>query len=203
MLLASAPSPAYLRRIISLRTIAGEAVRKTSESKPRIDHTRPSPTRCFRSSSQKKRGLSPPVRDGGSSPSLDVEFLKKKIRTLTDRLVNAQQLLVKRDDQISTLKKVHDKRWLRLKHLQKQYRLLKDELQSYTDDEIVQKNSSNDHFYRMAIRKPKAGCSVCNDQRWRKQTGTKRKMLKHEDDDGVWNEITKLRRENAKLINEK
>ena len=37
----------------------------------------------------------------------------------------------------------------------------------------------------------------------RKQTGINRKILKHEDDDNVWNEVTKLRRENGRLINEK
>ncbi len=126
--------------------------------------------------------------------------MKKKIHTLTDRLTNVQQLLVKRDDQIATLKKVHDKRWLRLKHLQKQYRLVKDELESYTDDELFPKN---DFFYRKSIRKNKTGCSVCNNQRRRKQIGSNKKILKHEDDDNVWNEVTKLRRENARLINEK
>jgi uncharacterized protein YaaW (UPF0174 family) len=118
-------------------------------------------------------------------------------------LTNVQKLLAKRDDQIITLKKVHDKRWLRLKHLQKQYRLIKDELQSYTDDESFQKNSQNEFFYRKIIRKTKTGCSVCNDQRRRKQIGSNRKLLKHEDDDNVWNEVTKLRRENARLMNEK
>jgi len=156
-------------------------------------------SRSSRSSSRKKRRTSPPVRDQSTSPSLDVEYLKKKIHTLTDRLTNVQQLLVKRDDQIATLKKVHDKRWLRLKHLQKQYRSVKDELQSYTDDESIPKNAKNDFFYR----KTKSGCSVCNDQRRRKQIGTTRKMFRHEDDDNVWNEITKLRRDNGRLINEK
>ncbi len=107
---------------------------------------------------------------------------------------------MKRDDQIGTLKKVHDKRWLRLKHLQKQYRLVKDELQSYTDDEFSPKNEV---FYGKAIRRNRTGCSVCNDQRRRKQMGLNRKILKHEDDDNVWNEVTKLRRENARLMNEK
>ena len=159
------------------------------------------PTRISRCSSPKKRQSSPPVRDRSFSPTLDVEYLKKKLKTLTDRLAHAQQLLVKRDDQIATLKRVHDKRWLRLKHLQKQYRLVKDELQSYTDDELNQ--TKNDAFYRKILRKNKVGCSVCNDQRRRKQqTGTNRKLLRHEDDDGVWNEVTKLRRENGKLINE-
>jgi hypothetical protein len=101
------------------------------------------------------------------------------------------------------LKKVHDKRWLRLKHLQKQYRLVKDELQSYTDEESLMKNSKNEFFYRNAVRNNKLGCSVCNDQRRRKQMGIGRKILKHEDDDNVWNEVTKLRRENARLTNEK
>ncbi len=98
---------------------------------------------------------------------------------------------------------MHDKRWLRLKHLQKQYRSVKDELQSYTDDEAYQTTAKNDLFYRKAIRKNKIGCSVCNDQRRRRQTGTNRRILRHEDDDNVWNEVTKLRRENARLINEK
>ncbi|UJR20851.1 hypothetical protein I4U23_023961 [Adineta vaga] len=156
-----------------------------------------------RSSSQKKRRSSPPVRDQSPTSSpLDIEYLKKKIHTLTDRLTNVQQLLVKRDDQIATLKKVHDKRWLRLKHLQKQYRSVKEELQSYTDDETLQKNSNNDYFYGRAIRKNKVGCSICNDQRRRRQTGSNRKLLKQEDDDSVWNEVTKLRRENARLVNE-
>ncbi|CAF4549852.1 unnamed protein product, partial [Rotaria sp. Silwood2] len=149
---------------------------------------------------QNKRAFSPPIHD--STSPLDIEFLKTKFHTLTDRLNNAQQLLVKRDNQIVTLKKVHDKRWLRLKHLQKQYRLLKDELQSYTDDEILQTNSKNDFFYRKAIHKTKNSCSVCNDHRWRKPTGNNRKLLKQEDDDHVWNEVTKLRRENSKLTNE-
>ncbi len=86
-----------------------------------------------------------------------------------------------------------------MKHLQKQYRLVKDELQSYTDDETISKNVKNDFIYR----KTKSGCSVCNDQRRRKQIGTTRKMFRHEDDDNVWNEVTKLRRDNARLINEK
>jgi hypothetical protein len=132
-----------------------------------------------------------------------VEFLKKKFHTLTDRLNNVQQLLGKRDDQIVTLKKVHDKRWLRLKHLQKQYRSVKDELQSYTDDEILQKNSKNDFSYRKAVHKTKIGCSICTDQRWKKQTGSNKKLLKQEDDDHVWNEVTKLRRDNTRLNNEK
>ncbi len=106
---------------------------------------------------------------------------------------------MKRDDQISTLKKVHDKRWLRLKHLQKQYRSVKDELQSYTDDETLPRNAKNDFLYRKA----RTGCSVCNDQRRRKQIGPTRRMLRHEDDDNVWNEVTKLRRDNARVINEK
>ncbi|CAF1098835.1 unnamed protein product [Rotaria sordida] len=155
-----------------------------------------SPTKSF----QNKRTISPSIHD--SSSPLDIEFLKTKFHTLTDRLNNVQQLLVKRDNQIITLKKVHDKRWLRLKYLQKQYRLLKNELQSYTDDEILQTNSKNDFFYRKAIHKTKNGCSVCNDHRWKKQTGNNRKLLKQEDDDNVWNEVTKLRRENAKLTNE-
>ncbi|CAF1204714.1 unnamed protein product [Adineta steineri] len=156
-----------------------------------------------RSSSQKKRRTSPPIRDESPTSSpLDIEYLKKKIHTLTDRLANVQQLLVKRDDQIVTLKKVHDKRWLRLKHLQKQYRSIKDELQSYTDDEILQKTTPNNYFYGRVIRKNKVGCSVCDDQQRRKPAGSKRKVLKHEDDDNVWNEVTKLRRENAKVVNE-
>ncbi len=159
--------------------------------------------RSTRSASRKKRRTSPPVRDVSPSSPLDVEYLKKKINTLTDRLTNVQQLLLKRDDQIATLKKVHDKRWLRLKHLQKQYRSIKDELQSYTDDESLQKNSNYDYSYRRAIRKNRTGCSICNNQRRRKQTGLNRKILKHEDDDNVWNEVTKLRRENARLNNEK
>jgi hypothetical protein len=65
------------------------------------------------------------------------------------------------------------------------------------------KNSNNEFFYRKAIRKTKIGCSVCNDQRKRKQMGGNRKVLKHEDDDNVWNEVTKLRRENARVTNEK
>lgn len=134
---------------------------------------------------------------------MDVEYLKKKIHTLNDRLANVQQLLVKRDDQIVTLKKVHDKRWLRLKHLQKQYRSVKDELQSYTDDEALQKNCNNDYSYGRVIRKNKVGCSVCNEQKRRRQLGPNRKVLKQEDDDSVWNEVTKLRRENARLVNEK
>ncbi len=147
------------------------------------------------------RSISPSVRN--SSSPLDVEFLKKKFNSLTDRLTNVQQLLVKRDDQIITLKKVHDKRWLRLKHLQKQYNSLKDELQSYTDDEILQKNCKNDFFYRKSIRKIRNGCSICNDQRSKKQPGINKKLLKQEDDDHIWNEVTKLKRENSKLTNEK
>ena len=122
---------------------------------------------------------------------------------MTNRLQTAEQLIVKRDDQIGTLKRVHDKRWLRLKHLQKQYRLLKEELQSYTEDEAVQKYGSTNSSVRRAVRKNKTGCSVCQEQRWKKQTGTKRKLFKQEDDDSIWNEVTKLRRENARLINEK
>ncbi|CAF4848757.1 unnamed protein product [Rotaria sp. Silwood1] len=158
--------------------------------------------KLHRSSSPKKRCTSPPVRDNTSSPPLDVEYLKTKIRTLTDRLANVQQLLVKRDEQIATLKKVHDKRWLRLKHLQKQYRSIKDELQSYTDDELLQKQTNNDYFYGKAIRKTRSGCSVCYNQRRKKQIGTNRKIFKQEDDDNVWNEVTKLRRENTRLTNE-
>ncbi|CAF3889531.1 unnamed protein product [Rotaria sp. Silwood2] len=158
--------------------------------------------KSHRSSSPKKRCTSPPVRDDTLSPPLDVEYLKTKIRTLTDRLANVQQLLVKRDEQIVTLKKVHDKRWLRLKHLQKQYRSVKDELQSYTDDELLQKQTKNDYYYGKAIRKTRSGCSVCHNQRQRKQTGTNRKIFKQEDDDNIWNEVTKLRRENARLTNE-
>ncbi len=67
----------------------------------------------------------------------------------------------------------------------------------------MNKNSPNDFFYRKAIRKTRNGCSVCNDHRWRKQTGMNRKILKQEDDDHVWNEVTKLRRENGRLTNEK
>ena len=98
-----------------------------------------------------------------------MEFLKKKFNSLTDRLTNVQQLLVKRDDQIVTLKKVHDKRWLRLKHLQKQYRSVKDELQCYTDDEsldkiILEMIISIEKLYE----KTKNSCSVCNDHRWKK-----------------------------------
>ncbi|CAF2263431.1 unnamed protein product [Rotaria magnacalcarata] len=155
-----------------------------------------------RSSSSKTRCTSPPVRDYSSSSALDTEYLKTKIRTLTDRLANVQQLLVQRDEQINTLKKVHDKRWLRLKHLQKQYRSLKDELQSYIDDESCQKKNNNDYFYGKVIRKNKTGCTVCDNQRRRKQIGTSKKIFKNEDDDGVWNEVTKLRRDNARLINE-
>ena len=98
---------------------------------------------------------------------------------------------------------MHDKRWLRLKHLQKQYRSVKDELQSYTDDESNGKYSKNDLSYRKVIRRPKSGCSVCADQRRRNPRKSTRKFLRHEDDDNVWNEVTKLRRENARLINEK
>jgi len=76
-------------------------------------------------------------------------------------------------------------------------------LQSYTDDEILQNNSKQDYFYRKAIHKTKNSCSVCNDQRWRKQNGTNKKLLKQEDDDHVWNEIAKFKRENARLNNEK
>lgn len=137
-----------------------------------------------------------------SNSSCDIDFLKAKLHTVTDRLAHVQQLLVKRDNQILTLKKVHDKRWLRLKHLQKQYNSLKDELQSYTDDELRQLNSKNDFFYRKAIRKTRNGCSVCNDHRWRKPTGLNKRILRQEDDDHVWNEVTKLRRENNKLTNE-
>ncbi|CAF3604890.1 unnamed protein product [Rotaria sordida] len=155
-----------------------------------------------RSSSPKKRCTSPPVRDNTLSPPLDIAYLKTKIHTLTDRLENVQQLLVQRDEQISTLKKVHDKRWLRLKHLQKQYRSLKDELQSYTDDELIQKQTKSDYFYGKAIRKTRSGCSVCHNQRQRKQIGINKKIFKQEDDDNVWNEITKLKRENTRLINE-
>lgn len=137
------------------------------------------------------------------SGPIDVEFLKTRFLTLTDRLNNVQKLLVDRDNQILTLKKVHDKRWMRLKHLQKQYRLLKNELQSYTDEEILQTNTKTDFSYRRAIHKTKNSCSVCNDQRWRKPTKNKKKAFRQEDDDQVWNEVTRLRRETAKLTNEK
>lgn len=80
---------------------------------------------------------------------------------------------------------------------------MKNELQSYTDDEAFRKASDDDFFYRKAIRKTRNGCSVCNDHRWRKQSGITRKLLKQEDDDHVWNEVTKLRRENGRLTNEK
>lgn len=143
------------------------------------------------------------MRDNASSPTLDADYLKTKIHTLTDRLANVQQLLVQRDEQIATLKRVHDKRWLRLKHLQKQYRSLKDELQTYIDEESVQKKNNNDCFYGRGIRKNKTGCTVCNNLRKRKPMGTQKRVFKNEDDDGVWNEVTKLRRENARLINEK
>ncbi|CAF0902786.1 unnamed protein product [Adineta steineri] len=137
------------------------------------------------------------------SSSREVELLKKKLNSLTDRYNDLQKLLIKRDDQIVTFKKVHDKRWLRLKHLQKQYRSLKDELQSYTDDEIIQNNTKEDFSYRKAIQKTKNSCSVCNDQRWKKPpNGLNKKTLKQEDDDHVWNEITKFKRENARLSNE-
>lgn len=99
---------------------------------------------------------------------------------------------------------MHDKRWLRLKHLQKQYRSVKDELQCYTDDDTNGKCSrNNDLFYGKAIRRPKTGCSVCADIRRRNPMKSTRKLLRHEDDDNVWNEVTKLRRENARLNNEK
>lgn len=150
---------------------------------------------------RKNRSISPPI--GRSSSPLDIDFLTKKLHSLTDRLTHVQQLLVKRDEQIVTLKKVHDKRWLRLKHLQKQYNSLKNELQSYTDDEAFRKTSDEDFFYRKAIRKTRNGCSVCNDHRWRKQSGITRKLLKQEDDDHVWNEVTKLRRDSGRLTNEK
>ncbi|CAF2044454.1 unnamed protein product [Rotaria magnacalcarata] len=155
---------------------------------------------CGLKSSENRRSISPDIRN--SSSPIDIDFLKTKFHTLTDRLNNVQKLLVNRDNQIFTLKKVHDKRWLRLKHLQKQYRLLKDELQSYTDEEILQVNSKNDFSYRKAIRKTKNSCSVCNDQRWKRPTKNNRKLFKQEDDDQVWNEVTKLRREHARLTNE-
>lgn len=117
---------------------------------------------------------------------------------MTERLENCQQLLNQRDEQIATLKRVHDKRWLRLKHLQKQYRLIKDQYQSVTDDEtaVRQRTSPNG-------KKAKSGCSVCQDQRARRQVGAKRKVFRQEDDDNVWNEIGKLRRDNGRLVNEK
>ncbi|CAF0919771.1 unnamed protein product, partial [Didymodactylos carnosus] len=128
---------------------------------------------------------------------IDTEFLQKKIQTLTNRLTNVQNLLVKRDEQIGTLKKVHDKRWLRLKQLQKQYRLVKDQLQSYIDEQ-----QSNDYDYKKP-KNFKNGCSVC-DRRWSKNAKltTKTVRLKQEDDDGVWNEVGKLRRQNTHLTNE-
>ena len=129
--------------------------------------------------------------------------MQKKFQALTDRFNNLQKELVNRDDHIVTLKKVHDKRWLRLKHLQKQYRSLKDELQSYTDDEILQNNTKQDYSYRRAIRKTRNICSVCNDQRWKKTNGVKKNALKQEDDDQVWNEISKYKRESARITNEK
>ena len=159
--------------------------------------------RSTRSLSRKKFCHSPPVHDETSSPPLDVEYLKTKIRKLKDRLTNVQQLLIKRDEQINTFKKVHDKRWLHLKHLQKQYRLIKDELQSYIDEEILEKKSKNTYFYGKTRRRTKAGCSVCNDQRRKRQIEVNQRILKQEDDDNVWNEVTKLRRENSRLTNEK
>ncbi|UJR28714.1 hypothetical protein I4U23_009943 [Adineta vaga] len=151
-------------------------------------------------SSHRKRSTSP--SDHNLSSSFNTDLLQKKFQILTNRFNNLQQLLAKRDDHIITLKKVHDKRWLRLKHLQKQYRSLKDELQSYTDDEIAQNNTKQDYSYRKAIHKTKNSCSVCNDQRWRKTNGIPKKTLKQEDDDHVWNEITKYKREYARLTNE-
>ncbi|CAF1450168.1 unnamed protein product [Adineta ricciae] len=134
--------------------------------------------------------------------SLDIDELQKKFQALTDRFNNLQKELVNRDDHIVTLKKVHDKRWLRLKHLQKQYRSLKDELQSYTDDEILQNNTKQDYSYRRAIRKTRNICSVCNDQQWKKTNGVQKNALKQEDDDQVWNEISKYKRESARITNE-
>lgn len=80
---------------------------------------------------------------------------------------------------------------------------MKDELQLYTDDQVTQKTIPMDFSYRKAIRKSKIGCSVCNDHRWRKATGTNERVLKQEDDDQIWNEITKLRRDNNRLTDEK
>ncbi|CAF0935825.1 unnamed protein product [Adineta ricciae] len=149
-------------------------------------------------SSRRKISTSPSTH----SSSLDTDELQKKFQALTDRFHNLQKELVNRDDHIVTLKKVHDKRWLRLKHLQKQYRSLKDELQSYTDDEILQNNTKQDYSYRRAIRKTRNICSVCNDQQWKKTNGVKRNALKQEDDDQVWNEISKYKRESARITNE-
>lgn len=119
-------------------------------------------------------------------------------------MTQSQQLLLERDEHIGTLKKVHDKRWLRLKHLQKQYRLLKDEFRLYADDEISQKLIPVDYSYRRAVKKSKIGCSICNDHRWRKANNVQNSnIFKQEDDDKVWNELFKLRRENARLIDEK
>lgn len=149
----------------------------------------------------KKRSLSPPLHDR-SAPA-DIDGMQKKIRTLTDQVANLQELLVQRDEQVAMLRKVHDKRWIRLKHLQKQYRSLKDELQLYTDDESLQRNHQIDYSYRKAVRKNQIGCSICNDHRWRKVTGANQKIFRHEDDDQIWNEVTKLRKDNARLCDEK
>jgi hypothetical protein len=132
-----------------------------------------------------------------------MDFLTKKVQTLTERLNMAELLLVKRDDQITILKKVHDKRWLRLKHLQKQYRTLKDELESYKNQQEAQSWNVSNRFSLLNNRQRRSGCSVCLNQHWRQQTGNKRKLLKQEDDDSIWNEVTKLRRENTRFTDEK
>jgi ribosomal 50S subunit-associated protein YjgA (DUF615 family) len=80
--------------------------------------------------------------------------------------------------------------------------MLKDQFQSYTDEEQAQRTSLNDSVARRAVKKSRTVCSVCQDQR-RRQAGNKRKLLRQEDDDSVRDEIDKLRRENGRLVNEK
>lgn len=122
------------------------------------------------------------------------------IQLLNERVLSLEELLIQRDDQITTLRKVHDKRWSRLKHLQKQNRAFKDELQLYID---TTETNFVDFSYRKAVRKAKTGCSICDDHRWRKSVGINAKVFKQEDDDAIWNEATKLRKENARLHEEK
>ena len=139
------------------------------------------------------------------SPALDNGYFERTLQALTDRLTSLQESLARRDEQVAILKKVHDNRWLRLKHLQKQYRSLVEELRSYVDDDedLVRNTSKVDSSHRKAVRTSKAGFSACNDHRWRWSTGRHAKGLKQEDGDAVLNEVSRLRRNTVCLANEK
>uniref|UniRef100_UPI00398E4C5D centlein isoform X2 n=1 Tax=Pristiophorus japonicus TaxID=55135 RepID=UPI00398E4C5D len=101
-----------------------------------------------------------------------------KLNKTEQKIENLEKLLKLKDQENEELRRAHDQRLERLRALQNNHRTLKDQLKDLEGEQIINKGSKN----KMQRAEP-----------W---------QLRHEDCDGVWNELAYFKREHKKLLTE-